>query len=49
MTKSEEKDKIVKISADRHKELKMLSASQGKNMKDIMDEALNEYAKKFKK
>lgn len=36
-------DKHVKISADRHKILKMQSAKEGKDMRDIMNDALDLY------
>jgi len=39
------KDKHVKISADRHQQLKLLSAKEGRNMRDIINEAFDLYCK----
>ncbi|MFG6121153.1 hypothetical protein [Thalassobacillus sp. B23F22_16] len=46
--RKEENDKHVKISADRHRELKLLSAKTGKEMRDIMNEAFDQYLLKNK-
>ena len=43
MDKNKENDKQVKISADRHKLLKMLSVKTGKEMKEIIHEAFDMY------
>lgn len=40
------RDKHVKISADRHHELKLLSAKTGKEMREIMEEAFDQYIMK---
>jgi len=47
MSKNKEKltDKHVKISPDRHKELKILSAKLGMDMKDVINEAFDLYCK----
>jgi len=47
--KKEEKDKHVKISADRHRELKLLSAKTGKEMRDIINEAFDQYVTNLNK
>ncbi len=39
MTNKNDRDKHIKISADRHQELKILSAKQGRDMKDIINDA----------
>lgn len=46
--RKKEKDKHVKISADRHQKLKMLSAKTGKEMREIMEEAFDMYYEKQK-
>ena len=46
---TEEKDKLVKISADRHRDLKILSAKEKKDMKDIINEAFDQYVEKINK
>lgn len=38
-----QKDKHVKISADRHRQLKILAAKTGKEMKEIIEEAFDQY------
>lgn len=49
MTKNnnEQKDRHVKISSDRHQELKLLSAKTGKEMREIINEAFDLYLKKY--
>lgn len=42
----EEKDKLVKMSADRHQQLKLLSAKERRDMKDIINEAFDQYISK---
>lgn len=49
LMKKEEKDKHVKISADRHRQLKLLSAKTGKEMRDIMNEAFDLYVANLNK
>lgn len=49
MTNKENKDKLVKISADRHQQLKVLSAKERRDMKDIINEAFDDYMKKTEK
>jgi hypothetical protein len=44
----ENKDKQVKISADRHRLLKILAAKTGKEMKEIIHEAFDMYYEKLK-
>ena len=39
----EKKDKHVKISADRHQKLKLLSVQTGKEMREIIEEAFDKY------
>ena len=39
-------DKHVKISADRHKTLKMQSAKESRDMRDIINDALDLYMEK---
>lgn len=41
--KQKPNDKHVKISADRHQKLKLLSAQTGKEMREIMEEAFDLY------
>lgn len=47
MTKEKKEDKHVKISADRHQKLKLLSAKTGKEMRAIMEEAFDQYFQKL--
>lgn len=44
----EKPDKQVKISAEHHKLLKMLSAKTGKEMKEIIQEAFEMYYEKWR-
>lgn len=46
MGKESIKDKHVKISADRHQLLKIESAKEGRDMRDIMNDALDLYMSK---
>lgn len=46
--KNSQGDKQVKISSDRHKLLKLLSAKTGKEMKEIIHEAFDMYYDKLK-
>jgi len=41
------RDKHVKISADRHQQLKILSAKTGREMREILEEAFDEYMKRL--
>lgn len=47
MDKNKENDKQVKISSDRHQELKLLSAKTGKEMREIINEAFDMYLMKY--
>ncbi|MEJ8767676.1 hypothetical protein WKU33_17780 [Oceanobacillus sp. HCA-5259] len=38
-----EPDKSVKISADRHRKLKIVAAKEGREMRDIINEAFDRY------
>ena len=46
MSNQENKDKLVKISADRHYKLKLLSVKEHRDMKDILNEAFDQYIKR---
>lgn len=48
MKKEEQKDKHVKISADRHQRLKLFSAKEGRDMRDIINEAFDYYINRNK-
>lgn len=37
------KDKHVKISADRHQKLKIISAKTGREMREIIEDAFDQY------
>jgi len=41
--KKVEPDKHVKISADRHQQLKIIAATEGREMRDIINEAFDLY------
>ena len=43
MSNQENKDKLVKISADRHQQLKLLSVKEHRDMREILNEAFDQY------
>lgn len=47
MKRNKKQDKQVKISYDRHEQLKVLSAKTGKEMREIINEAFDMYLKKY--
>jgi len=46
-TNQKASDKHVKISADRHQHLKILSARTGKEMREIIEEAFDQYIQRM--
>lgn len=47
-SENQPKDKHVKISADRHQQLKLLSAKEGRDMRDIINDAFDYYVNRHK-
>ena len=43
MSNKENMDKLVKISADRHYKLKLLSVKEHRDMREILNEAFDQY------